>query len=203
MKPDAEFDADLLRLAGGDALMLVNMQNDFMPGGVLAVPDADSLVPQLNRYLLLFNRRRLPVFAVRDWHPADHCSFHTRNGRWPIHCVQHSRGAAFVDRLHLPASTVILSVAQQTWDDVYSPFERGDLCHRLHEAGIQRLFVAGLSLEYCVYYTVRDALDCGFEVQLLVDGVRALDIRPWDGERTLDGLSRLGVGLLELENLSV
>ncbi len=169
----------------GDALIVVDVQKDFLPGGSLAVPRGDEVVPVLNRYMEIFSSRGLPVFATRDWHPPEHCSFTEQGGPWPSHCVAGSEGAAFAADLHLPADAVIISKATEPERDAYSGFQGTDLAQRLREAGVRRVFVGGLATDYCVLNTVRDALAEGFEVVLLEDAIRAVDVQPGDGEHAV------------------
>lgn len=166
-----------------DAVLIVDVQADFLPGGNLAVQRGNEVVPALNRYLALARRQKLPVFASRDWHPRDHCSFRARGGLWPEHCVAGSPGAAFAPGLALPRDAVIISKAATPDADAYSAFEGTDLAQRLREAGVKRLLVGGLATDYCVLNTVLDARREGFEVLLLTDAVRAVNVEPGDGER--------------------
>src|SRR5574340_133567 len=145
----------------GDALLVVDAQNDFLPGGSLAVPGGDEVLPPLNRYLGIFTARNLPVFATRDWHPARHCSFRAQGGSWPPHCVAGTRGAEFAAALRLPPSAEIVSKATSAEQDAYSGFHGTGLDALLRAADIRRLFVGGLATDYCVLNTVRDALKLG------------------------------------------
>lgn len=170
-------------LSERDAVLIVDVQRDFLPGGSLAVPRGDEVVPALNRYLALARRERLPVFASRDWHPPDHCSFRARGGPWPEHCVAGTTGAEFAPALQLRPDAVIISKATLEGADAYSAFSGTDLGQQLRGRGVRRLLVGGLATDYCVLNTVRDALQLGFEVLLLRDAVRAVDVKPGDGER--------------------
>ncbi|MBW7859946.1 MAG: nicotinamidase [Rhodocyclaceae bacterium] len=176
----------------GDALVLVDVQNDFLPGGALAVPDGDAVVPRLSRLAGRFATLGLPVFATRDWHPPDHCSFREQGGPWPPHCIAHTEGAAFAAQLALPAATRIVSKATRAAADAYSGFEGTDLDEHLRAAGAARLFVGGLATDYCVLNTVRDALRLGYRVIVLTDAIRAVDVTPGDGERAIAEMVRLG-----------
>jgi nicotinamidase/pyrazinamidase len=176
----------------GDVLVVVDVQKDFLPGGALAVPSGDEVVPALNRYLSLFASRGLPVVATRDWHPPNHCSFRQHGGLWPPHCVVDSWGAAFADELLLPPDVVVVSKATHPSAEAYSDFEGTDLAQRLRAAGMGRLFVGGLATEYCVRATVNDALKLRFAVVLLTDAIRALDAQPGDGRRAEEEIVRLG-----------
>jgi nicotinamidase/pyrazinamidase len=183
----------------GDALIVVDVQNDFLPGGALAVPDGDAVVPVLNRYIDLFETRGLPVFATRDWHPADHCSFAAQGGPWPPHCVQGTPGAEFAPGLRLPDATREVAKAIGTDKDSYSGFEGTDLAADLRAAGCRRLSIGGLATDYCVLNTVLDALREGFDVRLLVDAIRAVEVHPGDGEAALARMVETGAVATALE----
>lgn len=183
----------------GDALVIVDVQNDFLPGGALAVPHGDEVIPVLNRWIERFTGRGLPVIATRDWHPPDHCSFQARGGPWPPHCVAGTEGAAFAPGLRLPQDTLVISKATEPDREAYSGFEGTALAERLRDLGARRLFVGGLATDYCVLSTVRDARREGFEVVLIEDGVRAVDVQPGDGERALEEMRRLGAALVRTE----
>ncbi|HEY0666409.1 MAG TPA: isochorismatase family protein [Gallionella sp.] len=186
----------------GDALLIVDVQNDFLPGGSLAVSQGDQVVPALNRYLGIFELHNLPVYATRDWHPAGHCSFREQGGPWPPHCIAHTGGAAFAAALHLPPATVVISKATTVEHDAYSGFEGTDLDARLHAAGIGRLFIGGLATDYCVLNTVRDALKLGYRVFLLGDAIRAVEVKLGDGQRAVKEMFRLGAHHVKLEELA-
>jgi len=179
----------------GDALLVVDVQNDFLPGGSLAVPDGDAVVGPLNRAIAAFRAAALPIFASRDHHPPDHCSFRSHGGEWPVHCVAGSRGATFAYDLHLPAETVVISKATTAGRDAYSAFDGTDLAARIRAAGVVRLFVGGLATDYCVKATVLDALTAGLGVVLLTDGIRAVELRPGDGTRAIEAMRRAGAVL--------
>jgi nicotinamidase/pyrazinamidase len=181
-----------IRLGAGDALVLVDVQNDFLPGGALAVPGGDEIVVLVNRAIGWFEAAGSTIVATRDWHPANHCSFREQGGPWPPHCVKDSWGARFAPGLDLPPSSVVISKATTPERDAYSGFEGTDLAARLRSAGAKHLFVGGLATDYCVLATVRDALDRDFNVSLLVDAVRAVDAQPEDGARALREMARLG-----------
>lgn len=176
----------------GDALIVVDVQNDFLPGGSLAVPDGDAVVAPLNTVIETFEARGLPIFATRDWHPQNHCSFHALGGPWPPHCIAETPGARFAAGLSLPASATIISKATTSDKDAYSGFGDTELDVLLRKADVQRLFIGGLATDYCVLNTVRDALSLGYEVMLVSDAVRAVDVEPGDGERAIDEMRELG-----------
>jgi len=188
-------DADLSPQAG-DALLIVDVQNDFLPGGRLAVRHGDEVIAPLNGYVEIFHRRGLPIFASRDWHPADHISFTAQGGPWPTHCVAHTHGAEFPAELLLPAETEIVSKATRIDRDAYSAFQGTRLVETLHGRAIVRLFIGGLATDYCVRATVEDALGNGFGVVLLTDAVRAVNLHPCDGEEALHAMDEEGAVLV-------
>ena len=190
------------RLGPGDGLVVVDVQNDFLPGGSLAVPHGDAVVPVLNEYLAAFVRAGLPVFATRDWHPADHCSFRARGGPWPPHCVQASEGARFAPGLALPPTAVIVSKDVRPDENTYSGFQGGDLDARLREQGVRRVFVGGLATDYCVLHTVKDALARGYTAVLLTDAIRPVNVAPDDGRKAEAEMIRLGATPLRHEALA-
>lgn len=190
-----------LHLQPGDALLVVDVQRDFLPGGALAVPKGDQVVPALNEYIALFVREELPVVFSRDWHPANHCSFQAQGGPWPPHCVAGSPGACFAPRLQVPAVATVVSKATTVATDAYSAFERTGLADWLRGRGRRRLFIGGLATDYCVLATVRDALAAGFEVMLLGDAVRAVNVHPGDGTRALRTMLEAGAHVITLASL--
>ncbi|BCX88874.1 nicotinamidase/pyrazinamidase [Methylomarinovum tepidoasis] len=192
----------MIALQAHDALLIVDVQRDFLPGGALPVPKGDEVVPVLNRYIERFTRRGLPVFATRDWHPPNHCSFRDQGGPWPPHCVAGTEGAEFADGLRLPKDTIIVSKATAPEREAYSGFEGTDLAARLKDRGIRRLFVGGLATDYCVLNTVRDAIRHGFEVFLLTDAIRAVNVHPEDERKALEEMRRFGARFVTLEDLS-
>lgn len=156
------------------ALILVDLQKDFLPGGALAVPSGDAVLPPLNCLGAAFAAEGCHVYATRDWHPPDHCSFQLQGGPWPPHCVADSPGAAFADDLALPSSAEIISKGTAVSPDAYSAFERTELHAKLQQAGVRQLYVGGLATDYCVLNTVRDALKLGYKVTVVQDGIQAI-----------------------------
>jgi nicotinamidase/pyrazinamidase len=188
-------------LERGDALIIVDVQNDFLPGGSLAVPQGDAVVPVLNAYIDAFAQHGLPIYATRDWHPAQHCSFKDQGGPWPPHCVADSRGARFAADLRLPPATAIVSKATAAAQDAYSGFQGTDLDAQLRAAGVRRLFIGGLATDYCVLNTVKDALAHHYTVYLLQDAIRAVNVQPQDGARAENEMRRLGAVAITRETL--
>ena len=179
----------------GDALIVVDVQRDFLPGGALGVPHGDEVVAPLNAAIDAFERAGQPVFASRDWHTPDHCSFKARGGPWPPHCVAGTPGAQFAGELRLPASAIVVSKAETADADSYSAFGGTDLARQLEQKGVKRVFVGGLATDYCVLNTVLDALAAGLEVVVLGDAVRAVEVAPGDGARAISTMEQAGARL--------
>jgi nicotinamidase/pyrazinamidase len=175
-----------------DALVVVDVQRDFLPGGALAVPEGDAVVPVLNAWIARFAAAGLPIAATRDWHPADHCSFIAQGGPWPPHCMVQTPGAAFSPDLDLPATAIIVSKGTRQDDAGYSEFEGTELHRRFQHLGVRRVFIGGLATDYCVLNTVLDALRLGYEVRLLTAGVRAVEVQPGDGARAIATMRAAG-----------
>lgn len=192
-----------LSLQAGDALLIVDVQVDFLPGGRLAVPRGDEVVAVLNGYLAAFRQAGLPVLATRDWHPGDHVSFQPQGGPWPAHCVAGSPGADFAPGLQLPADAILISKASQRQQEAYSGFEGTPLDACLRQAKVQRLFIGGLATDYCVLQTVCDALQHGYTTLLLQDAVRAVEAQPGDGERAMAQMRRQGATAVTLPQIRV
>ena len=167
----------------GDALLLVDVQNDFCPGGALPVPEGDNVVPFLNRCIAGALKRGLPVIASRDWHPAGHLSFRESGGPWPPHCLQDSEGAMFRPDLELPPSTVKVTKGVRFDHDQYSAFDQTGLAVELRRLGVLRLWVGGLAEDVCVRATVLDALDSGFEVIVIGNAVRPVSLEGGEAAR--------------------
>lgn len=175
-----------------DALIVVDVQNDFCSGGALAVDNGDAVVPVLNDWIEHAQEASATIVASRDWHPENHCSFDARGGPWPRHCVRDTPGAAFHPELRLPESAMIVSKGQERDRDNYSAFDDTGLADTLHQQGIERLWVGGLAQDVCVRATVLDACEAGFETHLIADATRAVDVNPGDGERALEAMRAAG-----------
>lgn len=193
---------DSIHLQQGDVLIIVDVQNDFLPGGSLAVPEGDAVIGVLNHYIALFQQHELPVYATRDWHPAGHCSFEAQGGIWPPHCIQQSHGAEFASALQLPTETQVISKATHQQQDAYSGFQGTELDSMLRRQQVRRLFIGGLATDYCVLNTVKDALAHDYVVYVLTDAVRAVDVNPGDGERAVAEMGQLGARLITLNEVS-
>ena len=185
-----------IKLTVSDALLLVDVQNDFCPGGALAVADGDAVVPALNAWIAAARQGGARVFASRDWHPPDHLSFAERGGIWPLHCVQDTRERRF---------TRIWSYRTTRWSSPRptSPNARrirhstaANWPTQLRAAGIERLWVGGLATDYCVKASVLDATELPeLEVRVITNAIRAVDAAPGDGEAALEAMREAGATL--------
>lgn len=183
------------------ALIVVDVQNDFCPGGALAVRDGDTVVPILNRYIERFSEARLPVIATRDWHPEKTGHFKRFGGLWPEHCVQNTRGAEFHSSLKLAADAIVVSKGAAPDEDSYSAFQGRDssgaeLAELLRRQGVETIFVGGLATDYCVKHTVLDGLKRGFHAVVLGDAIRGVDAAPTDSQLALAEMSQAGATTL-------
>ncbi|MBM4200858.1 MAG: isochorismatase family protein [Gammaproteobacteria bacterium] len=194
---------ETLGLGLGDALIVIDVQNDFLSKGRLPVPEGDRVIEPLNRYIAAFARRGLPVIATRDWHPPAHCSFHDQGGPWPSHCVAGDFGAAFPASLLMPEGLVPIDKATFPQQEDFSGFATDALQAALEREGIDRLFVGGLATEYCVLETVLDGLDRGYAVVVLADAIEALDQRPGDGVRAMQRMADAGARFTSLDQLGL
>ncbi|MHC4141946.1 MAG: nicotinamidase [Planctomycetota bacterium] len=187
----------LPKLDSSDALLIVDVQNDFCPGGALPVAEGDQVVPVLNRWIEQARRAGAMIVATRDWHPPNHGSFAAQGGPWPVHCVQETPGAAFHPNLALPDDAGIISAGIAPEDEGYSAFQGTDLAERLEAAGVRRLWVGGLALDYCVRATVLGGLEAGFEVHLILDATRAVNLSPGDGDKSVRRMKSAGARIEE------
>ena len=178
------------------ALIVVDVQNDFCPGGTLAVEDGDKVVAPLNGLIQEFLERGEPVYESRDWHPAVTKHFQKYGGTWPIHCVQNTKGAEFHPKLHEdPRITVISKGLGDT--DCYSAFDETDLASRLKQQGVEEVWVGGLATDYCVKATVLEALKNGFEVKAIENAMRAVDLHRGDGIRAIEEMRNAGAEIVK------
>jgi nicotinamidase/pyrazinamidase len=157
-------------LAAGDALIVVDVQRDFCPGGALAIERGDEVVPVLNRWIEAAVAAHVPIYASRDWHPHRHPSFADLGGAWPVHCLQDTEGAAFHPDLALPSSAIVVTKGTRFDRDQNSAFDGTGLAVELRRSGIRRLWIGGLAQDVCVRATVLDARRDGFETIVIADG---------------------------------
>jgi nicotinamidase/pyrazinamidase len=180
------------------ALLIVDVQNDFCPGGALAVPQGDRVIPVLNRLAARASALGLPVYASRDWHPPDTSHFAANGGKWPVHCVAGTEGARLHPDLQLPPGALIVTKGTGIADDGYSAFEgsiagRGSLLADLRARGIDEVVIGGLATDYCVKASALDARRQGLRATVVSDAIGAVDVAPGDGERALEEMEAWGV----------
>ncbi len=183
------------------ALIIVDVQNDFCPGGALPVPEGDRVVPVLNSYIPKFTEKGFPVYLTRDWHPYNHISFKAYGGIWPSHCIQDTEGAGFHRDLRIPSSAVIISKGTLSDKDAYSGFEGTNLSDNLKQRKIERLFIGGLATDYCVKSTVLDAIKGGFHAIFLEDASRGVDVTPGDSETAILEMLKEGAMAITIEEI--
>lgn len=188
------------------ALVVVDVQLDFCPGGALAVEDGDAVVPVLNRYMELFAAAGLRVYVTRDWHPETTIHFKDSGGAWPPHCVQGTRGAELHPGLRPPEGYSLITKGDDPTRDSYSAFDGHDrggfaFADTLRVAEVRHLYVGGLATDYCVRQTVLDGLEAGFHVTVLVDAVRGVDLEDGDSERALAEMKEKGADTVTVDEL--
>ena len=177
------------------ALLVVDVQNDFCPGGTLAVPHGDEVVPPLNKLIDEFLERGNPVYLSRDWHPLKTKHFSAYGGTWPVHCVQNTSGAEFHPALrHDPRIKVISKGLGDK--DSYSAFDETDLVTELRKQGVEEVVVGGLATDYCVKNSVLDAIKNGFHVKAVEDAMRPVELQPGDGEKAIAEMRAAGAEIV-------
>ncbi len=186
---------DLATMEKGDGILLLDVQNDFCPGGALPIPDGDAVVPVLNRWTEAACKKGVAVFASRDWHPLHHISFREEGGQWPPHCLQDEPGAAFHPDLLMPAGTVKIAKGVRFDKDQYSVFNDTGLLWLIKRAGIRRLWVGGLAEDFCVLETVLDARKIGLEICVIAAATRP--ITPDGGRQAITAMKKAGAIILE------
>lgn len=189
-----------------DALLVIDVQNDFCPGGALAVSGGDGVVPVLNQYIREFRQTGLLVIFSRDWHPQKTTHFKEFGGIWPRHCIQGTKGAEFHPDLNVPDNAIIVTKGNDPDSDDYSAFQAvtedghglGDM---LREMGIKRILVGGLATDYCVKESALSGINEGFDVVLLEDAIKGVDINPGDSVKAIDEMHKAGAKSLTLDSL--
>ncbi len=177
-------------LRDGDALLVIDVQNDFCPGGALAIPEGDKVIPPLNKWIAAARESGVPVYASRDWHPANHLSFAPQGGPWPPHCVQDTEGAAFHSDLKLDGAFVVTKGTRFDKDQ-YSAFDETGLAEDLKRRGVKRVWIGGLAQDVCVKASAIDAAGAGFEAHVLPDAT--LPVTPEGGAEAIEEMRKAGV----------
>ncbi len=190
-----------IQLQQGDALIAIDLQNDFLTGGKLEVAQGDQVVAVFNRYIAKFEQCKRPIFLTRDWHPFNHSSFITQGGPWPEHCVAGSKGAEFSSDLIIPDRAIIISSGIGVHQDGYSAFENPAFEKQLQRVRATRLFIGGLATDYCVLNTVCAALQRHYQVLLLKDAIRAVNVQPQDGANAETKMQADGAIIITLDDM--
>ena len=192
-----------IALTPADALIIVDLQNDFLPGGALGVPQGDDVVAPIQQLIDLYQAHGLPIYASRDWHPEGHCSFTAQGGPWPVHCIAGSNGAAFSSAINLEQFSTVISKATTIEKDAYSAFNGTGLGEQMRARGIERVAVCGLATDYCVLNTAKDALAEGFATLLVLDAIRAVDVNPGDGARAIAQMQDAGAQPVHVDRVGL
>ena len=182
------------------ALIVVDVQNDFCPGGSLAVANGDEVIAPLNELMKEFLERGEPVFKTRDWHPPTAKHFAVYGGIWPVHCVRNTPGAEFHPELVDDPRITIISKGIDESADGYSGFDGTNLAQILRDQQVKEVWVGGLATDYCVKHTVLDALQQGFEVKALADAMRAVNVNPNDGAEAIAEMRAAGAEVVGSES---
>ena len=188
------------------ALLIVDVQNDFCPGGALGIKDGDEIIPVINKYIKIFAAKKLPVFASRDWHPKKTAHFKKFGGVWPVHCIQDTKGAKFHPKLKLPKEVILLYKGMDPEKDSYSAFQAQDqngmsLPNFLRILDIKELYIAGLATDYCVKFTTHDAIREGFKVKILLDAIKGVNLKPNDSEIAIREMVKIGAKKITLKDM--
>lgn len=189
------------------ALLVVDLQNDFCSKGALAVPGGEKTVPDINKYIKIFSRNNLPIFATRDWHPKKTAHFKKYGGTWPVHCLQGTKGAQFYPKLRLPKETVLLYKGMGPKRNSYSAFQAEDesginFLSLLEILGIEEIYIAGLATDYCVKFSCIDAIKSGLKVKILTDAIRGVNLKPDDSKEAIKKMVLAGAKRITLDNIN-
>ncbi|GAB7026606.1 nicotinamidase [Geotalea toluenoxydans] len=190
------------------ALLIVDVQNDFCPGGMLAVAEGDRIIPALNGYCELFLNKNLPIFFSRDWHPQETSHFEAFGGAWPVHCIMESKGAEFHPALKVPEVATIISKGMDPSRDDYSAFDGVDdsgtpFPELLRRLDVNTIFIGGLATDYCIKESALAALRQGFSVTLLEDAVRGVDLKPGDSAKAMAEMKTTGAKSTNLSTIDL
>ncbi len=183
------------------ALLVVDVQNDFCPGGALGIRGGDRIIPILNRYIKFFETERLPIFLTRDWHPRVTRHFQQFGGVWPVHCIQGGLGAQFHPELQLPREALVMSKGMDPEEDSYSAFHSTDssgmlLANLLDDLGVEQIYIGGLATDYCVKYSALDAIKNGLDVYILADAIAGVNLQPEDSDLAMEEMVRCGAKII-------
>ncbi|UCH80697.1 MAG: isochorismatase family protein [Nitrospiraceae bacterium] len=182
-------------LKKGDGLLIVDVQNDFCPGGTLPIDKGDLVVPELNDWIEAAEKIGIPVYASRDFHPKRHISFKDQGGPWPSHCVEDSEGASFYKDLKLPDNVTIITKGVRFDQDQNSVFDQTGFAEQLRHDGVRRIWVGGLAQDVCVLLSVLDARKAGFDVNVIMNATRP--VTPEGGRESIKKMEQVGAVIIE------
>jgi len=182
----------IFNITSSDALLVTDIQKDFLPGGALPVDGGNEIIPVLNAYIRRFEDAKAHIFASRDWHPPNHISFKAQGGPWPPHCIQGTDGAKFSPDLKLPTGVIVISKATNPEHESYSAFDGTSFNHELRMCEVKRLFVGGLATDYCVLNTVLDARKLGYGTVVLIDATLGINRELGDVDRAIEAMLTAG-----------
>ncbi|VVB72036.1 Isochorismatase family protein [uncultured archaeon] len=179
------------------ALLVVDVQNDFCPGGALGIHEGHNIIPNINKYIDFFEMQELPIFMTRDWHPKVTKHFRQFGGLWPEHCVEGSLGAQFHPELKIPKEALVMSKGMDPEKDSYSAFHASDLsgmrlANILKNFGVLEIYIGGLATDYCVKYSALDAIRGGLDVFILTDAIAGVNLQPEDSSLALEEMISYG-----------
>lgn len=183
------------------ALIVVDVQNDFCPGGSLAVNDGDKIIPYINSLIKYFTDKKLPVFYTKDWHPANHCSFVENRGIWPKHCVAGTYGAEFHKNLIITEHAEVILKANKSDTDSYSGFQSTSLHSKLKKLNIEKIVVVGLATDYCIKNTVLDALKLKYKTVVIQEGIKAVNINQGDESKAKEEMIANGAEIIKMNKI--
>lgn len=192
---------------GKKALLVVDVQNDFCPQGALGIAGGDTIIPVLNKYIAFFEKKGLPILFSRDWHPRMSKHFKDFGGVWPFHCIQGTWGAQFHHDLKLPKSAIVLSKGIDPKKDGYSAFEAVDAQGKnlesiLTELGVREIFIGGLATDYCVKSSSLEAVKLNFNVTVLTDAIKGVDLKPGDSQSAIKEMIEKGARVIYFEDFT-
>lgn len=191
------------KLKSGDALLIVDVQYDFLPGGSLAIEDGDKIIPVVNKWIEAAEKAHIPVILSRDWHPPHHISFKEQGGPWPVHCVQNTPGAKLHADLKIPRDAIIVDKAFEVDKDAYSAMEgvtdkdKIPLPELLKKLNIKRIVIGGLAFDYCVHFSALDARKLGFDTTVILPACKAISEKT--EQKSFQEMADAGV-VLELDS---
>lgn len=188
------------------ALLIVDMQNDLCPGGALAVPQGDKIIPRINTYAKIFSKKKLPIFASCDWHPVRTKHFKDFGGTWPVHCIANTKGAALHHALKLPKDAILLYKGMDPAGSSDSVFQAEDdagrsFSHVLEYMGVEELYVGGLATEYCITHSVLEALKKGIKIKLMIDAIQGVNLKPDDAKEAIALMKKKGAKTITLKEV--